>query len=519
VSTLPREAGTDPREAAGEQPTALLDLVGVSKTFPGVKALDELTLEVRQAEILALVGQNGCGKSTLIKILSGYHASDDGAQVSFLGEAVELSGHEFAERYGVAFVHQDLGLVGELSVMENLAIATGFPTTFGRVAWGRLRKRTAQALWTLGYEFDVRAPVSALSASEKVAVAIARAMLHGAGRPLRLLILDEPTASLPQKEVDLLFHAVRRLRAEGISVIFVSHRLDEVFAIADRVAVMRDGRVVTVAPVAEMSTPRLVELMLGHPMEPASEHGDLAARDVEPALTVEELAGQTLARLDLQVYPGEVLGIGGLTGSGREEVAPLLFGAVRRSGGRIRVGDRELDRITPSLAKRHGVALVPAERRSSALLFDSNVRENMLLAGLRAVTRVLVLSRRAERREVESWIRDLSIKTPGGEFPIANLSGGNQQKVVLARWLRMRPTVLILDEPTQGVDVGAKQEIYRYLRQIAREGTAVIVCSTDSEEIVEISDRAVVLALGVVHAELSGPALTINALNHQIAAA
>jgi len=518
VSTLPHEISVG-RRAAKEQRSPLLELTGVCKTFPGVKALDELTLDVREGEILALVGQNGCGKSTLIKILSGYHAPDDGAQVSFLGEPVELGRSEFAERFGIAFVHQDLGLVGDLSVMENLAIATGFPTSFGRVAWGQLRQRTSQALRTLGYDFDVRAPVKALSASEKVAVAMARAMMHGVGRPLRLLILDEPTASLPQKEVDLLFEAVRRLKAEGISVIFVSHRLEEVFVLADRVAVMRDGRVVTVASVAEMTPPHLVELMLGHPLEPSAEHASPTVHDVSPALAVEGLAGQTLVRLDLQAHPGEVLGICGLTGSGREEVAPLLFGAVRRSGGRIRVGDRDLDRVTPSVAKRRGIALVPAERRSAALLFDSNVRENMLLAALGPVSRLLVLSRRAERREVASWIRDLSIKTPGGEFPIANLSGGNQQKVVLARWLRMKPTVLILDEPTQGVDVGAKQEIYRYLRQIAGEGTAVVVCSTDSEEIVEVSDRAVVLAQGVIHAELSGPGLTINALNHQIAAA
>jgi len=519
VSTIRRETDTEPGSAGSQPPTALLDIVGLSKTFPGAKAIDHLTLEVRQAEILALVGQNGCGKSTLIKILSGYHAPDQGARVSFLGEPVALGGSEFAEQYGVAFVHQDLGLVEELSVMENLAIATGFPTSFGRVAWSQLRQRTTAALRTLGYDFDVGAPVSALSASQKVAVAMARSMLHGAGDRLQLLILDEPTASLPQKEVDLLFDAVRRLREEGVSILFVSHRLDEVFALADRVAVMRDGRVVTVAPVADMTTPDLVELMLGHSLTPPSEQGELATRNSAAVLAVEELAGRTLRCLDLQAFPGEVLGICGLTGSGREEVAQLLFGGLQRSGGRIRVGDRELDSLSPHIAMSHGVALVPAERRSSALLFDSNVRENLLLAGLRSVSRMLVLSRRAERVEVASWIRDLSIKTPGGDFPIANLSGGNQQKVILARWLRMRPAVLILDEPTQGVDVGTKQEIYRHLRQIVREGTAVIVCSTDSEEIVEVSDRVVVLAQGVVHAHLFGSALTIGALNHQIAAA
>ena len=259
-----------------EPATALLDLVCVSKSFPGVKALADLTLEVRQGEILALVGQNGCGKSTLIKILSGYYTPDHGARASFLGEPVELGGPAFAELCGVAFVHQDLGLVEDLSVMENVAIATGFPTTFGRVAWSRLRKRTTQALGKLGYDFDVRTPVSALSASQKVAVAMARAMLPGAGRRLRLLILDEPTASLPQQEVDLLFDAVRRMRGEGVTVLFVSHRLDEVFSLADRVAVMRDGRMVTVATVVDLTPPHLVELMLGHPLESHSEQGEQA---------------------------------------------------------------------------------------------------------------------------------------------------------------------------------------------------------------------------------------------------
>jgi ribose transport system ATP-binding protein len=508
-------------EMAGRRSEPLMRITHLSKRFPGCVALDELDLEIRSSEVLALVGQNGCGKSTFIKILSGFHQPDHGYTATFDGEVMHLGDPDAPHQHGIHFVHQDLGLLGDLSATENLAVGPGFITNgLHLIRWRAQRRRARQALAALGYDFDVTQPVSELSPSQRVGVAIARAMIKSGEDRLRLLVLDEPTASLPQAEVDTLFAAVRRLRDAGTAVVFVSHRLDEVFAVADRVIVMRDGRVVDERPVASFDEASLIEQILGR-IPDLDHRGDATTVDEskQPLLQVRGLSGKRLDGLDFDARPGEIIGVTGLTGSGREELAPLLFGAQGATAGTVAVRGTVVRHLSPFTARALGMALVPASRRQSAILPDATVRENISVADLASLRKGFLVRRWRERLDAMSWMEKLGVKPLKLEESILNLSGGNQQKVILARWLRRLPYVLILDEPTQGVDVGTKPEIYALLREVAEQGSTVIVCSTDSEEIVEVSSRAIVLSNGRVNAELSGSSLTIDRLNQEIVAA
>jgi ribose transport system ATP-binding protein len=498
------------------QPLFAVD--GLTKTFPGCVALDAFELEIDPGEVMALVGQNGCGKSTFIKLLSGFHQPDHDVNARFAGRVLRIGDADAAVALGIHFVHQDLGLLDDLSAMENLAVGTGFATRRGIIRWRVQRRRTTAALAALGYHFDVTVPVGRLSPSQRVAVAIARALSRESDHPPALLVLDEPTAAMPHTEVDILFNAIRRLSDVGTSTLFVSHRLDEVFAIADRVTVVRDGQRVAVSPIGDLDQPTLVEQILGrpvaltHPDAPDSAHG-------AAAMSVRDLHGRTLRGLDLDVRSGEIVGVTGLTGSGREELAHLLFGAQPHTRGSIEVSGRPVERLRPPHAKQLGVALVPANRQVSAVVPGANVRENLTLANLGRLCRGPFVRRGAERAEVGQWLDNLQVRPADGEASIRALSGGNQQKVLLARWLRTRPRVLLLDEPTQGVDVGTKPEIYALLRQAAHRGTAIVVCSTDSEELVELADRVIVLSDGRAHIELAGSGLTLDRLNLELVAA
>jgi ribose transport system ATP-binding protein len=513
VTSPHRESG--PRREP--RPPSLLRVEALSKTFAGGKALDGFALTVGHGEVHALVGQNGCGKSTFIKILSGYHRADHGYLAQFEGQELRLGDPDSTGGLGIHFVHQDLGLLDDLSATENLAIGSGYKTgRMGRIRWKEQTRRARTAIESLGYDFDVDLPVGLLSPSERVGVAIARALTTFDER-ITLLVLDEPTASLPQAEVDNLFAVLRRLRAAGTSVLFVSHRLDEVLDIADQVTVVRDGRRVATTPVTELDHATLVGQILGRTLTISHETTQAAERSA-PSMIVRGLRGHHLHGLDLDLYPGEILGVAGLTGSGREELAPLLFGAEHRAGGSIVIDGVNIERHSPFDAKRQRMALVPANRRSSAVIPDATVRENLSLASLSALCRGPHINGQAERADVENWLTTLNVKPRDGEVSILSLSGGNQQKVLLARWLRLKPRILLLDEPTQGVDVGTKPEIYGLLRQDAHSGPAVVVCSTDTEELVEVCDRVVVLARGRQRTELSREALTLDRVNHEILA-
>jgi ribose transport system ATP-binding protein len=488
----------------------LLAISGLSKRFGATLALDRVDFDVRAGEVHALVGHNGSGKSTLIKILAGFHEPEPGAEAMLRGLPLRFGSAAASLAGGLRFVHQDLGLVGTLSATENLALGVGFATgRGGRIRWAIERRSARERLRELGYDVDVRVPVSELTASQRTGVAIARA-LRDAERA-RVLVVDEPTAMLPRHEVDVLFDAIRGVRRRGIGVVYVSHRLDEIFAIADRVSVLRDGRRVGTFPVAELDEGRLVELMTGGAV-PAQRDRAAASPRNDGLLTVRALGGRVLKDVSFSVAGGEILGVAGLTGSGREELLPLLFGA-RRRRGELSVAGAVVSPGSPRAAIGAGVAFVPGDRHGSGSVTTLSVRANLVLTDLRRHTaRLGALRRGAERAETRSWAARLDIRPRQPDAPFTSLSGGNQQKVVLAKWLRMRPRVLLLDEPTQGVDVQAKAIIHELARDAAAGGAAVVIASSDDAELCECCDRVLVVRDGRIAGELRDDAINRHEL-------
>ncbi len=485
-----------------------LAVSGVSKTFTGTRVLNSVELEVQPGEVRSLVGQNGSGKSTLIKILAGYHDPDPGGVASVAGEPLDLGDPAAAFEAGLRFVHQDLGLVPSLSAIENLALGRGFMRDrFGSISWRRERQAGNKLLQALGYDFDFRAPVSRLTASERTGIAIARA-LEGWEGQAKLLVLDEPTASLPAAEVARLFEVVRTVRDRGVAIVYVSHHFNEVFEISDSITVLRDGNLVATKPCSELDESGLISLTIGRTLEEFEPARAAAAETTgeAPALTLDGLSGSVLQQLDLEVRSGEIVGIAGVTGSGREQVAGLIFGALDR-GGEVLVDGRPVPSERPDVSMDRGMAFVPPDRATNAALSDLTLRENVTIGRLSPFYGVTGLRPGLERREAADWLERLEVVPRDGEAIFNTLSGGNQQKVVMARALRLDPRVLILDEPTQGVDVGAKASIHRIVAEAAEAGAAVVVASTESEELVSLCHRIVVLNRGVVTTEFTAAGL------------
>lgn len=485
----------------------MLMIRNLSKTFPGTRALDSAHLELRAGEVHALVGQNGSGKSTMIKILAGFHQPDPGAKIILNGQEVAISDTAASRELGFRFVHQDLGLVPTLDTVENLALGEGYRTgRAGRIRWRTARREARERMWALGYGFDVRRPVSQLAAAERTGIAIARA-LHN-WEQARVLVVDEPTASLPSDEVSVLFEALSRVRAKGLGVIYISHRLDEIFQIGDRVTPLRDGRVVGTFPIAELDEEKLIAMMCGD--VDLSPHVVGGARRIssDPVLEARAVCGEVVAGVDFAAYRGEVLGIAGLTGSGREELLRLLFGALPRSG-EVLVSGKPIRANLPNAAMDARVALVPADRTGSGSVLEMTVRENLTLTDVKRHSKIGGrLSKTEERRETRQWIDSLEITPPRADAPFGSLSGGNQQKVVLAKWLRTNPVVLLLDEPTQGVDVHAKATIHALARNAAADGSTVVIASSDEVELCDTCDRILVMRDGEFRAELAGDSMT-----------
>ncbi len=480
--------------------TPALSVTNMSKSFAGPRVLDGVSLSVEPGEIRALVGENGSGKSTLIKILAGFHLPDEGsAEVD--GQPLALGDGVVSEALGLRFVHQDLGLVGTLDSVDNLALGVGYPSFRGRIRWRQERKRAREALAELGYHFDVRLPVNQLAMSERTALAVARA-LAPRQHPAKVLVLDEPTANLPAAEAERLYALARRVAGSGVAVLFVSHHFDEVFELAQSVTVLRDGRHITTRPVAGLTEEQLIELVIGR----ALEHAD---RDVKAAerravvLEVSGLGGDVLSDVSFAVHAGEIVGVAGITGSGRDELATALFGGRDRTG-EARINGTVVPRLRPDQAMAMGMGLVPAERHANAAFMTSTLRENITVVRPGLHWRRAVLRKGAERSDVAKWLGRLDVRPRNSEFPMSDLSGGNQQKVVLARWLRLEPKVLVLDEPTQGVDVGAKADIHKLIDEAADQGTAVLVASTDHEELVRLCHRVLVLRRGRIADEITG---------------
>lgn len=495
--------------ASAESGMALPGLVvrNLHKAFPGQVALDGVDLHLRPGEVHALVGQNGSGKSTLIKILAGFHQPDRGGEAWLHGEKFELGSAPVSHQAGLRFIHQDLGLVTNMDVVDNLALGGGYEARW----WLSARRERAAAralLQELGLHLEVSKTVRQLTSSERTMVAVARS-LRGGLSSRGVLVLDEPTASLPGVEVGHLFELVRTVASRGAAVLYVTHRLAEVFEIADRVTVLRDGRIVLSAPVSQVSHDEMVRHIVGRPLDEFYSEPPEAGQ--ETSLEVERLRTPKLRGVSFEVRKGEILGFAGLTGSGREDIAPALFGALTPTAGDVSVQSRPIDPLSPKSAIAAGIAYLPSDRKRESAIPSFNVRENLTLP--RIATQLGWLGYRRERVDSEKWLSDLDVRPTGTERAFATLSGGNQQKVVLARWLRCASQVLLLDEPTQGVDVGAKATIYQALTEAARQGRSLVVTSSDNEELAQLCDRVIVLSEGVIRAELSGSNLSEESIS------
>jgi ribose transport system ATP-binding protein len=486
-----------------------LRLENVSKTFPAQRALDGVDLAIGQGEICGLVGANGSGKSTLIKILAGYHQPDPGARASIGGRDLELGSHAAAAAAGVRFVHQDLGLIGTMTVAENLTL----DEASGAAWWVRTRRdaaRVRELLDEFDLDLDPTQLVDTLSAAERTLLAVVRAIRDGVQR-LGILVLDEPTGTLSTDETVQLFEFLRRLRDRGASVLFVTHRLEEVFEIADRVTVLRDGRRVFDAATEDLDQDELVEAMVGRPLEAFYPSPPPVNREI--LFEVDAVCGPNVDALSFTVHSGEIVGFAGLTGSGRETLAALVSGVVPWSSGEVRIAGEPHTRLDPAAAIARGVAYVPSDRKALGSISDFTVRENLTLPRIPA-RRSRWLSLRSERAEAATWLSRLKVKPSEPDAGFATLSGGNQQRVILARWLRCGSRVFVLDEPTQGVDVAGKADIYEALTDAARAGAAIAIASTDADELAATCDRVLVLRSGQIRAELFGDALTSHAISH-----
>lgn len=498
----------------------LLSMTGIDKAFAGVSALSKTSLEVAPGEVHALIGQNGAGKSTLIKILTGVYRRDGGTIV-FNGSESAISSPGEAQAAGIATIYQELNLVPLRSVTENVIMGYE-PKKLGLfIDWKEAHRRTREILARFGIDIDVRAPLGSFSTAIQQLVAIARAVSLDA----RLVIMDEPTSSLDASEVEVLFGVVRGLREAGVSVLYVSHFLDELFEICDRVTTMRDGRTVDCRAIEGTTKLELIAGMLGRDAKDIEQAGMTEfsagtgnAEKGDVLLTAQGVStGPRLNDFDMTLHRGEIIGLGGLLGAGRTEAARAIFGVDRLTKGSIAVDGTSRSLETPADAIRAGVGYLTEDRKAEGIIPDMSVRENLTLALLPKLTRNGQIDRAREKELVASYIKALGIKTSNMEQPIRELSGGNQQKVLLARWLAIDPELLILDEPTRGVDVGAKREIQAIIRDSVAKGVGVVLISSEFEEIVEGADRIIVLNEGRIVTELTNPGITEDALVRALA--
>ncbi|HVW06462.1 MAG TPA: sugar ABC transporter ATP-binding protein [Vicinamibacterales bacterium] len=491
-----------------------LSLRSIGKSFGGVRALDDVSLDVEAGEIHCLAGENGSGKSTLIKIVAGVHRPDRGSIV-IAGTSLASLAPIDAVRAGVQIIYQDLSLFPNLTVAENLAINSLLEHRRTLVRWRDVRRTAARALERLQVSIDLDRLVGDLPIAEKQIVAIARALLQDA----KLIVLDEPTTALTGVEVDALFALVRDLQQRGVAILFVSHKMREMLQAADRFTVLRNGRVVESGPAAEFDEARLTYAMTGRAIGETRFDGRVDA-DAPPRLRVRDLTGPILRGVTFDVRPGEIVGLTGLLGAGQGELAARVAGLETRGTGEIAVDGARLPQCTVRAAARAGIGYVPEDRLREGLFLDRSIADNATASNLRDLTTgVGLLSPRRTTDQADRWIRDLGIKTSSIDAPVRQLSGGNQQRVVLARVLATRPNVLILNGPTVGVDVGAKEELHATIRRLAAEGLAVLIVSDDLPELVQSCCRVLVFHQGRVAAELGPAQLSGDALQEQLNAA
>ncbi len=487
----------------------LLSMQAISKSFGGVPALIGASLEVMPAEIMALVGQNGAGKSTMIKIINGAYVRDSGS-ISFNGAPWTAGSPQQAQRAGISTIFQEINLIGYRSVAENIFLGREPKRGFGLLDWAKMNAESAALLARFDVKVDVREPLERFSTAIQQMVAIARAVSFDA----RLVIMDEPTSSLDEAEVAVLLRTIRQLKADGVAVIFVSHKLDELYQVCDCVTIMRDGKTVAVAPMKDITKLQLVASMLGRDLAEVKKKGATAFEGGDSNIGSEVLNARNIAighrvhDASLDIRRGEIIGLAGLLGSGRTETARAIFAADKKSSGSVTFLGEPAEFRSPADAIAAGLGYCSEDRKSQGIVPDMTVAENLTLALMPALKRSGMLDEAKQREVVERFIKEIDIKCAGPNQKIRELSGGNQQKVLLARWLCMNPKLLILDEPTRGIDVGAKAEIQGLIKRLAGEGLGVLMISSELEEIVEGANRVFVLREGRTVAELAHENIT-----------
>ena len=471
----------------------MLKLEHISKTYPGVRALDDVSLTFKQGEIHAILGENGAGKSTLIKIIAGAIEPDAGGTISFDGQVFDRMTPALSAENGVAVIYQDINLVTPMTVAENIFMGR----SMGRVYSKRRLNKLAQELFDeYGFQLDPAMRVERLSPANQQMVEIARAISNNA----KIMIMDEPTAPLAASEVDLLFSIIAKLKAKGVTIIYISHRMEEVFQITERISVLRDGCFVKTINTADTNRPELVKLMVGRELNESFPSRQNAPGEV--ILEARDLTGNSVEHISFQLRRGEILGFAGLVGSGRSETMELIAGAKKPDFGELYLNGKQVRFNSPAAAIAHGIGLIPEDRKEQGCILFNTVKFNTSLSAMKKLTHLGFINGKKNTELAEEYRESLRIKVPSVQQMVVNLSGGNQQKVVLAKTLAADPDVIIFDEPTKGIDVGAKQEIYQLMNQLVAQGKAILMVSSDMEEILGMSDRIIVLHEGLVSGEL-----------------
>ncbi|QIM62010.1 ribose ABC transporter ATP-binding protein RbsA [Pasteurellaceae bacterium Orientalotternb1] len=474
----------------------LLKIKGIDKAFPGVQALKNACLNVYAGRAMALMGENGAGKSTLMKILTGIYQRDAGT-IEYLGQAVKFANPKASQEAGLSIIHQELNILGNLSIAENIFLGREFTNSWGGIDWGKMYAESDRLLARLGVSHSSRKMASELSIGELQMVEIAKALSFES----KVIVMDEPTDALTDTETEALFEVIRELKAEGRGIVYISHRLQEIFQICDDVTVLRDGQFIGERPVAELTEDALIEMMVGRKLEEQYPHIDVPEGAVR--LDVKNLSGSGVNNVSFSLKSGEILGISGLMGAGRTELMKVLYGALPRSSGEVYLEGKRIDNRTAQDGLNNGIVYISEDRKGDGLILGMSVKENMSLTALDYLSKMGRIDKTREAMTVADFIELFNIKTPSPDKIIGELSGGNQQKVAIAKGLMTRPNVLILDEPTRGVDVGAKKEIYQLINQFKADGLSIIMVSSDMPEVLGMSDRILVMREGQVSGEFS----------------
>lgn len=474
----------------------LLKISGIEKSFPGVKALNNACLSVYSGRAMALMGENGAGKSTLMKVLTGIYSKDAGS-IEYLGQQISFNGPKHSQEAGISIIHQELNLVGNLTIAENIFLGREFTTALGRIDWKKMYAEADKLLARLNVPHSSHSLCSELSIGEQQMVEIAKALSFES----KVIIMDEPTDALTDTETEALFQVIRELKAEGRGIVYISHRIKEIFEICDDVTVLRDGQFIGESAVKDLNEDRLIEMMVGRRLDEQYPHVDVPQGDIR--LDVKNLTGSGVYDVSFQLRAGEILGISGLMGAGRTELMKVLYGALPTESGEVRLNNQVIVNQCPQDGLDNGIVYISEDRKGDGLILGMSVKENMSLTSLDHFSKNGQIRHKSEQLAVDDFILMFNIKTPSRDQQIGLLSGGNQQKVAIAKGLMTRPNVLILDEPTRGVDVGAKKEIYQLINKFKQDGLSIILVSSDMPEVLGMSDRILVMREGRISGEFS----------------